>query len=297
MQLDNTSIAIRERGLLDTLDLSVHVFRAYAKPLLVTLGMGAAPLMVFNYFLLDWQAELADPETGFPFRFVWHMTWQVILAAPLASLFATRYLSQVVFVERPRYRDVARSVAQAWPQILLCQVLLRGTGLAWLVELSLDRTQEFDGFHEGFLLFAIAAYALAVRAFRPFLSEIILLERNPLWSRKERVLTVRRRSAMLHGTNSGDLLLHWMAAALIGTCLTLACYGICLFIAGFFLNDWSQSPFMVRFCLPLSMWLVTGYLTVFRFLSYLDLRIRQEGWEVELRLRAESARLKTSYGA
>ncbi len=40
-------------------------------------------------------------------------------------------------------------------------------------------------------------------------------------------------------------------------------------------------------------WLVMAYFTVVRFLSYLDQRIRAEGWEVELLLRAERARLES----
>ncbi|HXT57762.1 MAG TPA: hypothetical protein VN699_03965, partial [Pirellulales bacterium] len=40
-----------------------------------------------------------------------------------------------------------------------------------------------------------------------------------------------------------------------------------------------------------AIWLVVGYFAVVRFLSYLDLRIRTEGWEVELIMRAEAARL------
>ncbi len=42
---------------------------------------------------------------------------------------------------------------------------------------------------------------------------------------------------------------------------------------------------------PLALWLVIGFAAVARFLSYLDVRIRREGWEVELTLRAEAARL------
>jgi hypothetical protein len=45
--------------------------------------------------------------------------------------------------------------------------------------------------------------------------------------------------------------------------------------------------------LPAAMWLVVGFTTVVRFLSYLDLRIRHEGWEVELLMRAEAMRLAT----
>jgi hypothetical protein len=36
---------------------------------------------------------------------------------------------------------------------------------------------------------------------------------------------------------------------------------------------------------------VAAYFSVVRFLSYLDLRIRHEGWEVELLMRAEALRM------
>lgn len=291
MQLDRTTIAIRERNLLDTLDLSLHVVRAYARPLLGTMALGVVPLMIVNYLLLNWMVGAADTEWAFPFRFAWHMTILVFLQAPLASVFATWYLGQAVFLERPRWRDIARGVSGMAPQLALCQLVLRGVGAAWLLELALDRYREFDPWLEGFLLFALVLVAAGLRAFRPFLNEIILLERNPLTSRNPRVITIGRRSTALHGANSGDLIARWLGAAVIGVCLFLACYGTCLFASGVFLNDWSQSTWLVRFCLPLSMWVVVGYLTVFRYLSYLDVRIRQEGWEVDLRLRAEARRL------
>jgi hypothetical protein len=40
--------------------------------------------------------------------------------------------------------------------------------------------------------------------------------------------------------------------------------------------------------------MLVSYVTVFRFLSYLDLRIRLEGWEVELKIRAEANRMSES---
>jgi hypothetical protein len=43
----------------------------------------------------------------------------------------------------------------------------------------------------------------------------------------------------------------------------------------------------------LAVWTTVGFFTVVRFLSYLDLRIRREGWEVELKMRAEAARLQS----
>ena len=38
--------------------------------------------------------------------------------------------------------------------------------------------------------------------------------------------------------------------------------------------------------LQVSYWLVIVFLTIFRFISYLDCRIRREGWDVELKLRS-----------
>ena len=42
---------------------------------------------------------------------------------------------------------------------------------------------------------------------------------------------------------------------------------------------------------PAAMWTVAAFFAVVRYLSYLDLRIRREGWEVELQVRAEAERL------
>jgi hypothetical protein len=43
--------------------------------------------------------------------------------------------------------------------------------------------------------------------------------------------------------------------------------------------------------MQLAFWIVAVYFAVVRFLSYLDGRIRNEGWEVELLLRAQRGRL------
>ena len=50
-------------------------------------------------------------------------------------------------------------------------------------------------------------------------------------------------------------------------------------------------PETLRYSLPVAMWLVFAFFAVVRFLAYLDLRIRREGWEVELMMRAEHTRL------
>jgi len=54
---------------------------------------------------------------------------------------------------------------------------------------------------------------------------------------------------------------------------------------------WNLDWFKLQIVYPACLWLVVAFMAVVRFLSYLDLRIRHEGWEVELLMRAESLRL------
>ena len=57
--------------------------------------------------------------------------------------------------------------------------------------------------------------------------------------------------------------------------------------------QWQTLPdtFGLRWEFPLAVWLTVAFFTVVRFLSYLDLRIRREGWEVWLKLHSEADRL------
>jgi len=294
VQLDKTCIAVRERNLLDTMDLSLHVLRAYWRPLVVTMVIGVAPLMLVDWLTLRWMAQSFDYYWDFPIRYVWHITVLVFIQAPLGSIFATSYLGQAVFLEQPKIRSVLADVFKLMPRVAWCQVLVRGVLPAWLISFAVERGGEFNFALEGFLLFLLVVYSGALRAFRPFMNEIVLLERNPLTSRNKKLMTVNRRSNALHTPSSADLVFRWVGSAAIGCLLALSVYGMCIFLSGVFLNDWQHGPLLLELCLPLSLWIVAGYFTVFRFLSYLDLRIRQEGWEVELRLRAEATRMKNS---
>ena len=68
----------------------------------------------------------------------------------------------------------------------------------------------------------------------------------------------------------------------------LAVITIIVILAGLVVGEWRLDGFMFTHGLHVAMWLVAGFFTVVRFLGYLDLRIRREGWEVELVMRAES---------
>lgn len=298
MQLDKTRIAIRERGLLETFDLALHVVRHHAGALIATSALGALPMMLINQVLLGWMLEAEFRETGLfseeaatIFRYLWDMTLLVVLEAPLSSVFTTAFLGKIVFVDRPSITEVFRDVIFLLPRVFWCQLVVRAVAPAWLLLLTLERYSDFNAAIEFLLLGGLTAWSVGMRAFRPFINEIVLLERNPLRASSPGTLTVGRRSMQLHAPSGADLLARWTGSAFFAVLLTMAVWGCFVCLAGVFFNNWRPGTVMSGYLLPLSMWIVAGYMTVVRFLSYLDLRIRHEGWEVELRMRAEAARL------
>jgi hypothetical protein len=301
MQLDHTRIAIRERGLLDTIDLALHVTREFAGPLAICALLAIVPLAVLNYALVGWMMpEEFDSET-IGFRYFWNMTVLIYLEAPLAATFMVAYLGPAVFLEKRDVRQIVRDVLRCAPQLALCQLVLRGVLFAWLLYLTVDRL-EANGFVEGFLMTMLVLYSTGIRAFRPYINEIILLEKNPLWAKSPGAITIGKRSAHLHGPYSGDLFVRWIGAAACGLLLVGLVLTTAIVAQGVLLRDWPAEWngyevilnfdwFKLQVVFPACLWVVVAFMAVVRFLSYLDLRIRHEGWEVELFMRAEALRL------
>jgi len=286
MELDRTRIAIRERGFLEIMDLSLRILRRYPAPLFITWFLGALPFAALNAVLLgrvvdefDWGSSAA--------RYLWLMIQLVFIEAPAATSLMTLYLGAAMFFENASAGRIWRDWRQSLPALLWLHGLMRGVipalALTWLIW-----PQESFSPAEVFLPM-LCLYAVAIRAARPFIGEIVLLERNPL-SKRAGAMTVARRSAALHGPSTGDLMARWLGSAAIGVLL-----GVVL-VFGFwslqetFVHQWQWGWFMIYAAAPTALWMLAGFFAVVRFLSYLDIRIRREGWEVELRLRAEATR-------
>lgn len=293
MQLDDTRIAVRERGVLELQDLAFQVMRTFIGPLLLTMALGVIPLMAVNHLLIGWMSYGLDYGEFYPVRYMYNMIVLVVIEAPLASVFTTAYLGQVVFTDRPRIGQIVADVLRLSPRLFLCNVVIRGIGAAWLLMLLLkaDGSIAFDPTVEILLLLSLGLYYVIVSGLRPFINEITILERNPLQARNSTTMTIGRRSSTLHGPNGGMLFGRSMVARLFAILLAWTAFGSCLFLSGILFNTWRQGRIMIELAFPLSLWLVALYFAIVRFLSYLDLRIRQEGWEVELLMRAESAKL------
>ncbi len=178
------------------------------------------------------------------------------------------------------------------PQLIWCQVFLRGVLPAILLVMAFDRQAAFSGAEV--LLVMLFLAVLLRRAMSPFLNEIILLERNPMRASGRNTLTVRNRGIMLHGPAGGSLIVLALVTWLVALLLVCALAGTFLCFQGLMFDNWKTGLGLLIIGWPLALWLTATYFTVVRFLSYLDVRIRQEGWEVELRMRAEASRLAGS---
>ena len=294
MHLDRTQIAIRQRGLLQTLDLALHVVRRFGGPLARCAAAVIVPLALWNEALVGWMGRLAAEEERFPLGYLFSMAMLVYLEAPLVGAVCVAYLGPAVFGEDRPLRTVLGGLVRRSGAWLAVHGLLRGIVPAWLVLLATDR---FAGLGPlGVLgLIMLGAWAGLVRSLRPYVNEILLLEQVGLRS---------GRSGRLHQPVAGELLWEGMVLAVLGSVLGLSAVLVALLVWGVLLNDWPIVPlpdseefrwnltgWKLHLVYPLSLWLVAVYLAVVRFLRYLDLRIRNEGWEVELRLRAEGRRL------
>jgi len=295
VQLDKTRIAVRERSVFDTLDLALHVFRIHAGPLCSTMFLLAAPLAIVNHLLLGWMlnVDLDAPDSaaqiGGHIRYAWTMLILVAMEAPLASALTTLYLGQALFAERPRIGDAVRDLWTMLPLWAWYQLCLRGVLPAILLVMVIDRQAAFTGTEVLLVLLFLAV--LLRRAVAPFLNEIILLERNPMRSTLPNAITVRSRGIMLHGPAGGSLVVLALVTCLAALLLVCGLFGTFLCLQGVIFNNWETGVGLRIVGWPVALWLTATYCTVVRFLSYLDVRIRQEGWEVELRMRAEAHRL------
>ncbi len=251
MAYDRTLVQIRERSFLDLLDLALVVVRRWPLSLALAALAGALPFAAFNF----WVAQQPDFETAYVEQIL--LPW---LEGPLATAPLTVVLGGLMFGERPTLRRVARTLAASFFPLLLYQVLIRGALMATVV------------------LYPLIPSRLV------FLDEVILLERGQ-WGK------VIGRSATLCGQQGAELFSRWMAQVFFGAVFVLCFWGGSGALVHALADSkvtWDKPVWadLYGFRFQFSLWLTIAFFGVARFLTYIDQRIRLEGWEVELRLRA-----------
>jgi hypothetical protein len=257
MIYDRLLIQVRERSFLDLLDLTFQVLRQRPLPLLIAALAGVLPAAALNHWLE------ADPGSS-PMSFV----FLLILETPFATAPLTVVLGDLMFNVRLTPRRVGWALLSGLPSLLLNQLILRGVLLVTVV---------------GYLLFTPRL---------AYLDEVILLERL-------RGFRVLRRAGVLCRGIEGEYFFSWLGQLALGATF-VACFstGSDTIVSALFGEEltWSRPRTSGLFGLlfQAAIWIAVAYFGTFRFLSYVDRRIRLEGWELELRLKAAGRALEES---
>ncbi len=296
MQLDQTHVVIRLRTLAEIGDLALVMIRRYPTAILTGFTIGAVPWIVFNALLLAWipvresAYSLQDEEAQIQiWRYMYWMAVLVMLQAPAAGVFTTYFLGQAVFEHRPTWSSVFRNVSRQAARWLYVLGFKR-MAIPAMVFLAFRIGSQADPFSDFLMPSGFLVFAAFMRGARPFLPEILLLENCPLRSRSDQVIDARRRSRSLHSVMSTDLAGRFIAVAFVTFFLFLSVMYSLIWTRGITLGTWDWDLFTMLVFYPLALWIVASFSIFVRLLGYLDTRIRLEGWEVDLAVRAERMR-------
>lgn len=309
MQFDKTHIQIRNRTESELLDISLHIFRRFPIPILLSFLVIAIPLVLLNDLLLSHvlTLEFNTPQYGVnsiveqefttsDLSFKTYLYLQVVLIitqAPIASILSTLMLSKLIFNEKPTIKGLIRDAKSCFWNILIafglrrCVLIMMG-----LLVLLLDTGPSGRATVMTFYTLTFITL-LFVRGNRPYTLEIILLERPGKDPAKG--MTLSRRSKMLHTATGGNVMGRSMFGMLVGVVFSLCLYGaITFFSISLFTESGTieSSVFTARWLFPISCWLAVCYTSVVRFMNYIDTRILTEGWEAELKIRTEAYKLE-----
>lgn len=296
MQLDRTHVVIRARMLSEIGDLAMILIRNYPAASMMGFLVGALPWMVLNLALIGWipifQFELAiydDEMQGELFRYLLLMTTLVVLQAPIAGVLTTSLIGRAVFETDVTWRSAIRDLRKITWRLLWMLGVVRGP-IPLMIVIASNWGQEVAPWREIVLPIVFLLVAMYQRGRRPFVPEILVLERCPLRAKLAGAITANRRAAALHGPMTSDLVGRFLTVSLMLAVLSLAAFQTMLSIRGVLLGQWDWGPVVYLVFIPLALWFAAGLSTLVRFLSYLDTRIRLEGWEVDLAIRAETQR-------
>ncbi|TWT67476.1 DUF4129 domain-containing protein [Allorhodopirellula solitaria] len=296
MQLDRTHVAIRVRTLSEIGDLSLVMIRRYPRAFFSAFFAGAAFWIVADLLLLGWLPWRATEEafregdaSAERFRYLFWMMTLVFLQTPLAGAVSTYLLGQSIFEQQISVSRAIREIRPVFWQ-LIWVLGIRRMAIPAMVVVAMRWHAESNAFYDVFLPATFVMVVALVRSSRPFVAEMILLERCPLRSKNPGDITLGRRSKALHSPMASEL-----GGRFLTVTTTIAVLLACIFFAllwsrGIALGNWSVDSFAMLVFFPLALWLVASLSVIVKLLGYLDARIRLEGWEVELAIRAEAIR-------
>jgi hypothetical protein len=262
MSLDvlRARVAFRDRAFIDVMDLALRFLAVHAKLYAKVASFVLVPCIGLT-LLAAWTWD-------------WLTAWIVgLVLSVVAQVPFTVLASRLVFQEKVSARSVVRAAAREMPRILVMRV-----GWAAMVAFTA-------------LLFVAPGVWLA--SLFLFVDEVMILERSrvgPAFGRSQRI-----------------------AASATGEAVTGVLMVIVVPIAAMFLADVGGRAFIgevLQFRAPAAAWSSGGsvlavlgffgivpYVTTARFFTYLNVRTRAEGWDIQTRFAAIAARAEQEEAA
>lgn len=254
MNLDDMSIAVRERSLPELYDLTVLVVRRHITDIaLLTLLLGA-PLTGLNWLLLRTDSDQGN----------WYLLALLLSAeAPIYAAVITAYLGQAMFSREPSKRRALADASRRWLAVVGC-ALLR---------------------------FLLTLFPLLLLLYPAHLVEVLVLER-------QRGGTAWKRAWSLASFYRGEDLLHLVLNLAVGVVAVFLILGGCIELVSVLQLGLADTIDRAQLIHPGRPWLLAAccpamaFCAALRFCSYLDLRTKREGWEVELEMRRAGQALR-----
>ena len=293
MQFDQISIAIRERSNLEVFDLAANVLIRQIKPIMVLLFLNAMPFALLDYYLLSWMTDVSfSYELSIAYYFA--MGALIISQAQLGTCLITIFMGRVMFLEDHSVKTVLRDFLKRLPYFLYSQAILRLALFAVLAALITSPKDNEAAYSLAYLgLPGIAFVGLLVRAVRPYVPEIIFLEQTELKKQGD-MPSLSQRSQTLHMLASGSIALQFILMVVLTPLLLFAVHSVFVMTDSMFSIRANSDISLQPFYMTVAGWLVAGFCAVVRFLMYIDVRIRQEGWAVQLKFMTENSLLTQS---
>ena len=292
MKFDQTSIAIRERSNLEIYDLAAIVMVRHIRPIMVLLLLNALPFALLDYYLVGWVTDVSF-SYGFSSLYYTMMLALIATQAQLGTCLITIFMGRVMFMEEHSVRAVLRLFFKRLPYFLFSQGILRlalfAVLLAWVT--PHEERPQFGGFYSGLLM--IAATGILVRSLRPYLPEVIFLEQTPL-KKKGDLPSLSERSKNLHSLASYSIMWQFILMRVTVPLMLFAVHSVFIMLDSMLSIRANSEQSLQPFYLLASGWFVAAFFAVVQFLMYIDVRIRQEGWSVDLKFRAENTLLRQS---
>jgi hypothetical protein len=266
VNLEELQVEIRARSSGEAAALAARMVQHRPVPLLTAWALYSTCVVALGAVLL-WTLEL-------------HAAWVLTLTPLVAPLFSLPLISSVghlVFSPTVTFGEVARATLRRVIPFFVLFTITRVLTLAGLA--------------------AMIVPGLYLWRSGWFLGPIVLLEGAPLGASFRRG---RRFAAGYHGRVAG----HAVNAALLLTYLTLAFGSLLYFmvveIFGLTFVSLGTLPEVegfYPFLAVVGFALAAPFISLVWFFVYLDVRIRKEGWDLEIAFRARAAQMERSRGA